>query len=132
MIERDSSPSGPAASPVPSEEPPVTIEGYNVYYADMINVAMNPVNVALTFYVTVPDPSVMEGKGAVRCAQAIVQIPLAVAAQLPRMINQSFLSRLDVSAASPESLEVAAREMQEVADQFKRLVEQARSGAGTQ
>ena len=59
--------------------------------SDVVNVAMAPDGVVLTFYQTVPDPRVLQDKKTVLYANAIVKIPLSIGLQLPTLIIQQAL-----------------------------------------
>jgi hypothetical protein len=104
----------------------VVADKCQVLYADTVNIALSSSGAALTFYATVPDPATIEHKRLVRYAVAVVQLPLPLAAELPRLLNQNYLEHLDLSQATPEERDVLVRQMQTVADQYLHMAEQAR------
>lgn len=97
-----------------------------VLSADSVGVALGPREVSLSFYVTIPDPSNYDEKRPVRYALAVVQLPVQVAAQLPRLMNQILLDRLDLAQVSPGDVDAVTTELQAVADAFRAKVERTR------
>ncbi len=68
-----------------------------VFFADMVNVAIVPPYSTMSFYQTVPDPAVEANKPFVRFANAVVTMPLDVAIKVAELVKTQLLRHTDLS-----------------------------------
>jgi archaellum biogenesis protein FlaJ (TadC family) len=74
---------------------------------------------ALTVYQTVPDPAEETKKGPVRYAQAVITIPLGVAAQLPKIITGHLFRMADADAMFAAALTPMIEELGKVVAHYQ-------------
>ncbi len=100
-------------------EIPIIADGCQVIFGDTVGVAVSGEYLALTFYQTIPDPSKMgQGRGMIRRAQAVVQIPIAAGLQLPSIINSHLLELGDASLLTEAQIENVVLQIDKMKQDF--------------
>lgn len=110
------------------KEPEIEVRADNcqLFFGDTVNVAMRSDMVAFTLYHTVPDPLSDTPKRAVRYAEAIFQIPISVAVQLPSLIINQLLDQAELES---EDLQTVIEQTKQILHAFETKLEEQHDAA---
>ena len=114
-------------APVPSAPPELQIvtDGCQLFYADLVNVASTPDGVVFTVYQSAPDPSVLNKKGTVLYAGAIVKTSVEIGLKLPSLIIDQALKRANMTI---EDVDLVIQETEKIKQKFIEKRKEIESG----